>query len=231
MNLLDCGCGPGTITVGLAERVAPGMAIGLDIEPLQVARARALADQTGLTSLRFVVGNVLTVPFPDALFDVVFAHNTLEHLSKPIEAMKEMKRLLKPGGLVAIRDPDLSTIVMEPPFPLILEASSLLLRVREYNGSSQCYARHQRQLLLEAGFVRTEAFAFADYSGNENNTRAFADTFIEVLQSPALLNVAVSRGWVDHSKLEEMIDALRAWSERPDCFNAVMDCAAIGWSS
>jgi SAM-dependent methyltransferase len=207
------------------------MAIGLDIEPLQIKRAQALAFQNRLTNLRFVVGNINSIPFADAVFDIAFAHNTLEHLSQPIKALREMKRVLKPGGIVAIRDPDLSTTVMEPLSPLVLQASALLLRVREYNGSSQYYARHQRQLLLEAGFVRTEAFAFADYSGNENDTRAFAEALIEVLRTPALLDVAVDRGWVNHSKLEEMIDALRAWSQRPDCFNAVMDCAAIGWRS
>ena len=162
MNLLDCGCGPGSITVGLAAVVTPGRVIGLDRELCQVERAQSLVAEQARNNLSFVVGDVYHLPFPDATFDAVFAHNVLEHLSNPLQALKEMRRVLKLGGVIGVRDPDYGAGLWVPATPLLEEASRLLLRIREHNGGSPYYARHLRRLLGEAGFVQVEAFAFAE---------------------------------------------------------------------
>src|SRR5436305_15099046 len=73
-RVLDVGCGPGSITVGLAETVAPGEVIGVDCEPLQIERAAALAEGRALTNLHFEVASAYELPYPDASFDAVFAH-------------------------------------------------------------------------------------------------------------------------------------------------------------
>jgi ubiquinone/menaquinone biosynthesis C-methylase UbiE len=75
MRLLDAGCGQGSITIGLADAVAPGEVVGLDRDPEQVERARALAAERGVTNVRFEVGDAYALPFPDASFDAVFAHD------------------------------------------------------------------------------------------------------------------------------------------------------------
>ena len=78
MRLLDCGAGPGAITYGLAEAVAPSEVVGIVLSQAQVDRARDLANEFGVTNVRFEAGSVYELPFPDASFDVTFAHADVE---------------------------------------------------------------------------------------------------------------------------------------------------------
>lgn len=95
MRLLDCGCGPGTLTVDLAEIIAPGEAVGVDREAAQLEAARGLAQQRRINA-RFEAATVYELPFPDRYFDAVFSHALFEHLREPLRALAEIKRVLKP---------------------------------------------------------------------------------------------------------------------------------------
>jgi SAM-dependent methyltransferase len=137
MRLLDVGCGSGGITLGLAERVAPGDAVGVEIAPSEVELARRAAAARGVGNARFVVGSAYGLPFPDGSFDAALACNALEHLADPERALRELRRVLRPGGVVGVRDPDWTTAVFSPPDPSAEGALALLLRVRAHNGSKR----------------------------------------------------------------------------------------------
>lgn len=107
LRVLDCGCGPGSITVGLAEVVAPGEVAGIDIAAVQIDMARALATERGVANVRFEIGNVYEVPYPDATFDAVFADTLFMYVREPVRALREIRRILKPGRVVGLREPDL----------------------------------------------------------------------------------------------------------------------------
>ena len=94
IRVLDLGCGPGSITLGLAEAVAPGEVVGVDFQPSQVAQAQALGAARGLMNVRFEVADVYRLPFPDGSFDAAFAHVVLMHLREPVRALAEMRRVL-----------------------------------------------------------------------------------------------------------------------------------------
>ena len=113
IDVLDVGCGPGTITVELAERVAPGRVVGLDVSPAPLDEARALADSRGV-AVTFAVGDVYALEAADGSFDVVHAHQVLQHLTDPVAALREMARVCRPGGLVAVRDVDHATVTWFP---------------------------------------------------------------------------------------------------------------------
>jgi len=113
--LLDVGCGPGTITIDLAARVAPGEVVGLDRSERVVELAREAARSAGAPNVTFRAGDVYALPYGDASFDVVHAHQVLQHLTDPVAALRELRRVARPGGLVAVRDADYAAMTWYPP--------------------------------------------------------------------------------------------------------------------
>jgi len=105
---------PGTITLDLAQRVAPGEIVGIDREHSQLALAREAARDRGLANATFQIASLYELPFPNASFDFAFAHALFEHLKEPLQALVEIRRVLKPGGLVALRSPDWAGFFLLP---------------------------------------------------------------------------------------------------------------------
>ncbi|WP_148667697.1 class I SAM-dependent methyltransferase, partial [Arthrobacter sp. Hiyo1] len=105
-SVLDVGCGPGSITCDFAELVAPAKVVGLDRSAEIVAQAATLADERGVENVEFVTGNIYDLDFEDETFDLVHAHQVLQHLTDPVAALREMRRVAKPGAIVAVRDAD-----------------------------------------------------------------------------------------------------------------------------
>jgi SAM-dependent methyltransferase len=232
MRVLDCGCGPGSVTVGLAEVVAPGEVVGIDSSQIQIDRASALAHEGGLRNVRFEVGDVYQLGFPDALFDVVFTQALLIHLGDRLAALREIRRVLKPGGIVGISDNDHGVMCWEPSSPLLRDVHSLWVRVVQHLGGDPYYARHQRRLLLDAGYLRTEGHVTAGSGGafgTLEDTRLFAAVLREQFREPSFIEVAISQGWTDRAALETMSEEVRIWGERPDAFVAFPAFATIGW--
>jgi ubiquinone/menaquinone biosynthesis C-methylase UbiE len=231
MHVLDCGCGPGSITRGLARIVAPGEVIGVDVEPRQLAVARAQAEEHDDGNVRFEEASADALPFPAATFDAVFAHAVLAHLRDPAAALREFRRVLKPTGIAGISDLDWGTVLWEPVTPLLAETQALLLRVRAHH-SSPFYARQQRRFLQEAGFARSAASTSPTYqtwAGTAPETRGWATTVARWLGELRFVETAIGQGWADQATLDAMIGEVRAWGERPDAFFGVLTCSAIGW--
>jgi SAM-dependent methyltransferase len=223
------GCGPGSITLGLAAVVAPGEVVGIDVQPAQVERARALARERGVGQARFEVASVHALPFPDDSFDAVFAHVVLMHLREPVQALREMQRVLRPAGLAGVRDPDFATLLTTPLTPLLEQWHALRLRVRLHNGGDPFLGRHQRRLLLEAGFARAEAGASVWSAGSVAECRRHA-AFLKA-QLLGLTRTALTEGWVDQATVDAMASEFDAWAERPDAFATAIFCEAVGWVS
>jgi ubiquinone/menaquinone biosynthesis C-methylase UbiE len=230
-DMLDCGCGVGSITLDLAEIVAPGKVIGVDMDEKQLQVARSNAEKRGLGNVFFEQGNIYELRFDHASFDVVVAHTLLYHLSDPLRAMRELRRMLRPGGILAISDDDLSTMRFSPDHPLARKIMDIMTRVLVFNGASPYYSPHLRSLLLQAGFARTEGFAVAaDHYGRLEETRRMAYVMSQQLGDPGLIQLVTSQGWATKEDMDEMIAWVKEWGERPDAFMAVMYCAALGWN-
>src|SRR5262245_15183550 len=182
LRLLDGGCGPGTITVGLAAAVAPGEVVGVDTEAVQVERGRALARERGLANVRFEVGDVTALPFADASFDVAFASEVLQYLPDPAVGLRELRRVLRPGGVLGLRDADVSTLRLAPASAATRAFARLFWRWRELDASPH-YAPEQGRLLREAGFARREVFAHAEVIATPAETRPHAAALAELLRA------------------------------------------------
>ena len=124
-HVLDVGCGPGTITADLAARVPDGQVTGIDAAEGVLTEAQAEADRRGQANVRFEAGDVYRLAFGDGTFDVVHAHQVLQHLSDPVAALAEMRRVCRPGGLVAARDGDYGGMFWFPQDPELAEWQAL----------------------------------------------------------------------------------------------------------
>jgi ubiquinone/menaquinone biosynthesis C-methylase UbiE len=230
MSLLDVGCGVGSITQDLAEIVAPGQVVGVDADGGQLELARLSSARRGLTNARFEIAGAYDLPFPDDSFDAALAHTLLVHLREPVRVLRELRRVVRPGGLVAVADDDFGTMVHSPPSTLFAEAIAILVRVVEHNGGNPYYARHLRRLLLDAGFARGEGYAVAaDHYGRPEETRRFARLIAGIFRHQEVADLVVNQGWADSARLETILAGVQSWAERPDAFFSVTYCAAIGW--
>ena len=233
MNLLDCGCGLGSITLDLARIVFPGNVTGIDLDSEQLDFARSEATKRGAKNVRFEQASVYKLPFPDSSFDAVLAHTLLMHLNDPPKALKEMRRVLKkPGGVIGVFDDDFGSFFFSPSTPLLEKATKLLIKIIEMNGGSPFYSRNLRHLLLEAGFSKTEGHAVAaEYYGTLEETKRFADAYVRVIRrQPRTKPAERASELPDQKMIDEIISEVQSWGERPDAFHAVMYCAAVGWT-
>ena len=156
MSLLDVGCGPGTLTADLAARVAPGEVLAVDVSAEVIVEAGAHARRVGATNLAFRVGDFRAAGLAAGSFDVVHAHQVLQHLRDPVGALTEMRRLVRPGGVVAARDGDYSAMVWSPPDPLLDRWREIYLAVTRRNGAEANAGRRLLSWAREAGFQEIE---------------------------------------------------------------------------
>lgn len=229
MRLLDCGCGPGSITLGLAEVVAPGQVVGVDIELSEYRPAWLPAIKSVGTNLHFAVADVYHLPFADNFFDAAFLHNVLSHLQRPLEVLKGIYRLLRPGGVIGLSHPDFSGSLLSPSDPLLERDHELYWRLVEHNGGNPAIGKHQRGLLHDAGFVRVEAVAKYSTVATQDGVRMRARRGGRLFGGSAIAQQMIDLGWTDRAELEEIIAAWRKWSEHPGAFMANATVTAVGW--
>lgn len=231
MTLLDCGCGVGTITIGLVEAVAPTKVVGIDIAESQIDTARSNAADRGISNLSFETENVYQLSYADNLFDAVFSNSLMEHLNDPVKAAKEMYRVLKPEGIVGIRSSDIAGALLSPSDPLLDKALDLYVKFRLHNGGKPYIARRQRAILREAGFKKTKATVSVLCWGTTEDTTSFVEVLVEEFAGPKIMEQLTQLGWTDKSHFEKTAEALIKWSEHADSFFALLFCEAVGWKT
>ena len=232
MRLIDCGCGPGSITVDLARAVAPGEAIGIDLRDDALTQGRTLARERGITNLTFYAASVYQLPYADSSFDAAFACAVLQHLATPPAALKELRRVLKPEGVIGIADGS-STITFRYPTNDVLQAYDKLRGLeREYKTGRPYDALALRALLREAGFARTQASGIlvteaGPPAGSLDQTRVVARNHVMRLRG-VLGELAVAQGWATREELEQYLqeildDQLRALIKLAKHYHGLQD--------
>lgn len=230
MSVIDCGCGPGSITADLAAFVAPGAVVGIDIEPRQLEAAEKLAKDRGVTNLKFQQGSVYEIPFPDATFDVAVAHFVLEHIRDPVRGLREIRRVLRPGGVAAIKDPYYPAFTFRPQIRALQLFEELSAKVRKQNGASGTYAPDLRAYLLEAGFQRTEAQAgLNNIAGAANGPPVLAMMLTNQVREHAFRDTVLKQRWATEAELDAISAAAPELAARPDLFGFVVFVKALGW--
>ncbi|HWD51850.1 MAG TPA: methyltransferase domain-containing protein [Acidimicrobiales bacterium] len=227
MSLLDVGCGPGTITVDLATRLAPGRVVGLDASAEVLAEARTIAVD-GPSGLTFAVGDVFNLDYEDGAFDVVHCHQVLQHLGDPVAALVEMKRVCRPGGLVAARDGDYPAMIAYPPFAE-LERSLEAYRAATLANGAQCDAG--RKLLgwaHRAGFSSVVPSASVWCFATPEDRNWWGDLWADRMTKSSLAEQLLARGIATPEDLDGFAQAWRDWSGEPDGWFSVLHGEVIG---
>ena len=216
MDLLDLGCGPWSITVGLAAAVSPGTTTGIDLDPRP-------AD--GVTT---VTGDVTSLPFPDASFDALFASALLQHVPDPLAVLREALRVARPGAVIGVVDADWDGELVYPTNAVLRRSTEIAQKLRE--GTSPFVGKQLRHLLTKAGFVNAEASARVIHHGTAEETASFGTFTAALFRYPAVVSRVVSEGWATADELEEMSLAWTAWGENPGAFVARFWCEALAWA-
>jgi SAM-dependent methyltransferase len=152
-RVLDVGCGPGTITMGIARQLADARVIGVDVAPSQVERAREAAALARVPNVEFLAASGYDLPFPDCGFDRIFSHALMEHLAEPARAIAEMRRVLAPGGVVGVCSPDWGGFVVAPSSAELDAAIGAYTSMQTRNGGDVNAGRRLGGYLLEGGFM------------------------------------------------------------------------------
>jgi SAM-dependent methyltransferase len=229
MRLLDVGCGPGTITEGLARAVAPGAVIGIDVEPAVLAEARSRAEAAGMAVLRFEEASVYALPYPDTSFDAAHAHQVFQHLARPVDAAREVLRVLVPGGLFGVRDADYATMTHWPPSEGIDRWLALYHAVTARNGAEADAGRRLPSWLRAAGFAAVEVSAATVVYTTSAEVLNWGDSWADRVTQSSLATQALEYGLATRADLDAIAAAWRAWARDPDAFFMYtnVECIAV----
>ncbi len=234
LSLLDVGCGPGTITTDLARRVAPGRVLGVDRSPDVLDTARALlagGDATPdhrVANLEFAPADVYALDLDDQSFDVVHAHQVLQHLSDPVAALGEMRRVLRDGGILAVRDSDYGAFVWAPADPLLDRWLELYHAVTLHNRADADAGRHLPAWVRAAGFTDC-AVSSSNWTFHAPHDRTWwGELWADRTTSSAFGEQALAYGLSDPDELAAIAGAFRRWAADPDGVFVVPSVEVLG---
>lgn len=217
MRILDIGCGPGTITCDLASRVPQGHVTGIDSTDSVLEQARACANERHLDNVTFAVGDIYALDFPEASFDVVHVHQVLQHLGDPVQALKEMRRVAKPGGLVGAREADIAASVWYPPSAGLDTWCDMYLKVAKWTGGTPDTGRRLKELARLAGFeVGGLTVGASTWCFSSPEEKAFwCGTWKERVRGSGFRGKAIESGIAGQEDLERLAEAWDAfeWEE------------------
>ncbi|MFZ3473866.1 class I SAM-dependent methyltransferase [Streptomyces sp. 4.24] len=228
MAVLDVGCGPGTITADLAELVGPGGRVtAVDAAPDVVEQAAAYAKERGLATIGFATADVHALDFPDHSFDVVHAHQVLQHVGDPVQALREMRRVCRPGGIVAVRDADYAAMTWYPRTPGLEEWLSLYRRVARANGGEPDAGRRLRAWARAAGFTDVTCTATSWCYATEEEAAWWSSLWADRTTASAYAGIATGGGHATEAELAAVAEAWHTWGASPDAWFSVLNGEVI----
>ncbi len=216
LDLLDVGCGPGNLTIDLARLVAPGPTLGVDASASVIDAARADLDDD--LPVSFEVGDAYALSMPDDSFDLVHAHQVLQHLTDPVAALIEWRRVCRPGGIVACRDSDYAAMTWYPAEPALDEWLCLYRLAAHENGAEPDAGRRLLAWAHAAGFAEVTATASVWCFATPTDTAWWADLWADRFTSSAVARQLVDGGHANDADLASIAAAWRAWAEHPDAW-------------
>ena len=213
LRVLDFGCGPGTISVGLAKAIDPGELHGVDMEESQVELARTVAKMNGQENAAFHVSDVVEMPFPDGFFDIAHCHNVLMHIPDTGAVLAEVKRVLKPGGLLACREMICASSFTHPDFGVLENSWQMFEDLLEADDAHPQMGRELKGHVLAAGFENVRITGTFDIYSTPRDV-AFIHAFAnQWFLSPEIVEAAIKYGATTRELCDRIHDAYERWKD------------------
>ena len=229
MRVLDCGSGPGNMTMDFAAIIAPGEVTGIDVEPGQVGMAQDKAARRGVSNVRFQQADVYRLPFDDRTFDAAFSHTVMCHLNDPVAALTEIHRVMKPGGVLGVRDIDWTSLTYAAKHSEhIARAQSLFGELINRNGGDQYIGPKLLGQFRRAGFRNTKVTAEFEVFAALERSLSLAEFLASYYSLPQIGRMVTDYKLATSEELEAMIESLPEWGRNPDAVAVIPFFEAIG---
>ncbi|KAI1283444.1 ubiE/COQ5 methyltransferase [Xylaria sp. FL0933] len=219
-RILDVGCGPGSITVDFAQLVPQGSVIGIDFVEDVLSQARDLARARGVEgNLTFQQHDANELPFSDGEFDIVYCHQLLHHVHKPVEILKEMARVTRKGGLVAAREVDYGSFSWYPELPGIQKWEDVHMAVMNSNGARPKAGRYVKAWAREAGFAPQDiTFTWDTWNYQDEEAVFWAKMWADRALHSSYAPTSLKKGIATQEDLDYISDTWRKWGEVEGAF-------------
>jgi len=217
VRLLDVGCGPGTITADFARRLGPSAVLGIDASADVIAEAQR--DHPGVS---FATGDVYRLDFSEAAFDIVHAHQVLQHLADPVAALKEMRRIVRPGGIVAVRDCDYGSFTWYPADGRLVRWLALYQEIARANRGEPDAGRHLLSWARQVDFDRIQSAASAWCFSTPEDRAWWGGLWAERITKSAIATQAIREARSTQEELAAIAEAWRAWAATGDGWLAMI---------
>lgn len=219
-HLLDVGAGAGTITVDLARLVAKVTATEVGVDGLAVTAA-AVAD-AGVDNVTLRTADIHALPFADATFDVTHAHQVLQHVADPVQALRELARVTKPGGVVAVRDSDYAGFCWWPALPALDSWLRLYRALARRNGGEPDAGRRLLSWAHAAGLTGATATSSTWCYATPSEREWWGGMWADRVLASAINGELIAAGLATDAELHEISEAWRAWASAADGWFSVL---------
>ena len=215
MRILDVGCGPGNISVGLAQAVAPGELHGIDNEESQVNVARAIAARYQQENAIFHVSDAGSLPFEDGYFDAVHFHDVLMHIPATQLVLAESKRVLKPGGVISCREMICESCFTYPDFGILRRTWDMFEDVIATGDGHPQMGKDLKTQLHGAGFVDSRISASFEIYATPEEVAFIHQVAQEWFLAEEMQEQAISFGASTQDLNEDIQKEYSRWKDHP----------------
>jgi len=228
MRVLDAGCGTGVVSRKMAGMVYPAEVHGVDIDEVFIEEAERLAREEGVENVKFEVGDVNDLDYPDGSFDVTYCRLVLMHVEDPVETVRELRRVTKKRGVLAVDDNDDGTVIVYPPVPRFTDLWSKYIEWSMKNGTNRCLGRELFYILSQAGLRPVDIHLFPMSATQQNPQLLSMYISVPFGHLTPKIPTLIKGGITTREECDEMMKEVESARKHPGAFVMGTGFLAVG---